>query len=48
MSKKGMIFAPRKGNCGVQLGFSNGDKFLLGSQKPEELAEAMNLALGKR
>lgn len=36
------------GNRGVQLEFSNGDKLLLGSQKPEELAEAMNLALGKR
>ena len=35
------------GNRGVQLEFANGDKLLLGSQKPEELASAINRALGK-
>ncbi len=35
------------GNCGVQLEFSNGDRLLFGSQKPEEFAEAINSALSK-
>ena len=35
------------GNCGVQLEFSNGDRLLFGSQKPEEFTKALNLALSK-
>jgi hypothetical protein len=33
------------GNRGVQLELSNGARLLIGSQKPEELAEAINRAL---
>ncbi|MFC2008128.1 DUF6141 family protein [Chloroflexota bacterium] len=36
------------GNRGVQLELSNGKHLLIGSQKPEELAEALSLALDKR
>ncbi len=36
------------GNRGVQLEYSNGKQLLIGSQKPEEFAEALDLALGKR
>jgi len=36
------------GNRGVQLELSNGQQVLFGSQSPEELAEALSLALGKR
>ena len=35
------------GNRGVQLEFSNGKYLLIGSQKPEELAEALSAALGR-
>ncbi len=35
------------GNRGVQLKFSNGNRLLFGSQKPEEFATAINLALSK-
>jgi len=35
------------GNRGVQLKFSNGGRLLFGSQKPEEFAKAINLALSK-
>jgi len=35
------------GNHGVQLEFSNGGRLLFGSQKPEEFAKAINLALSK-
>jgi hypothetical protein len=37
-----------KGNHGVQLELSNGQKVLIGSQRPEELAQAIELASGKR
>ena len=36
------------GNRGVQLEFSSGNQLLFGSQKPEEFAEAINLALNKK
>jgi len=36
------------GNRGVQLELSNGKQLLFGSQRPEELAEALNLILGRR
>lgn len=36
------------GNRGVQLELSNGKHLLIGSQKPEELAEALSLALDRR
>ena len=36
------------GNRGVQLEFSGGERLLLGSQRPEELAQAIELALGKK
>ncbi len=36
------------GNRGVQLELSNGKQLLFGSQRPEELAEALNLVLGRR
>jgi len=36
------------GNCGVMLELSDGGRLLIGSQKPEELANAINLALGKK
>ncbi len=37
-----------RGNRGVQLELSNGKRVLIGSQKPEELAEAIDTALAKR
>ena len=37
------------GNRGVQLGLSNGKQLMIGTQRPEELAEALSLVLkGKR
>jgi hypothetical protein len=36
------------GNRGVMLELSDGQKLLIGSQRPEELANAINLALGKK
>ena len=36
------------GNRGVQLELSNSKQLLIGSQKPEELAEALNLTSGRR
>ncbi len=36
------------GNRGVQLEFSDGGRLLFGSQKPDEFAEAINLALGRK
>jgi hypothetical protein len=36
------------GNRGVQLEFSDGKQLLLGSQNPEELAGALDSALGKK
>jgi hypothetical protein len=33
------------GNRGVQLQFSDGNRLLIGSQKPEQLVEALNLAM---
>lgn len=36
------------GNRGVHLEFSNRERLLLGSQRPEELAQAIELALGKK
>jgi len=36
------------GNRGVQLEFSNGNRLLFGSLKPEEFTEAVNSALNKR
>ena len=36
------------GKRGVNLEFSDGKQLLIGSQKPEEFVEALNLALGKR
>ena len=33
------------GNRGVQLQLSNGTRLLIGSQKPEQLVEALNLAM---
>ena len=36
------------GNRGLQLEFSNGDRLMIGSQRPEELAQAIDLALGKK
>lgn len=36
------------GKHGVQLELSNGKQILIGSQKPDELAEALNLILGKK
>jgi hypothetical protein len=36
------------GNRGVMLELSDGQKLLIGSQKPEELANAISLALGKK
>jgi len=36
------------GNRGVQLEFANGKRILIGSQRPEELAEAIRRALGTR
>jgi hypothetical protein len=36
------------GNRGVYLEFSDGKRLLIGSQKPEKFAEALDLALGKR
>jgi hypothetical protein len=36
------------GNRGVQLVLSDGKQLLIGSQKPDELAEALSLALGNR
>ena len=36
------------GNRGVKLELSNGKRLLIGSQKPEELAEALFLVLDKR
>ncbi|MFC1940694.1 DUF6141 family protein [Chloroflexota bacterium] len=36
------------GSRGVYLEFSNGKQLLIGSQKPEELVEALDLILGKR
>ena len=36
------------GNRGVQLQLSNGERILIGSQRPEEMAEALNAALGRR
>jgi len=35
------------GNRGVKFEFSNGKYLLIGSQKPEELAEALSAALGR-
>ena len=37
-----------RGNRGVQLHLSNGKRLLIGSQRPEELAEALDLAMRKR
>lgn len=34
------------GNRGVQLELLNGERILIGSQKPEELVKAINLAIG--
>jgi hypothetical protein len=46
--RKGKAYSV-SGNRGVQLELSNGSQLLIGSQKPEELAEALSLALrGKR
>ena len=36
------------GNRGVQLVLADGKQLLIGSQRPDELAEALSLALGKR
>ncbi|MFC1934560.1 DUF6141 family protein, partial [Chloroflexota bacterium] len=36
------------GSRGVNLEYSDGKQLLIGSQKPEEFAEALDLALGKR
>lgn len=36
------------GNRGVQLQLSNGERILIGSQHPEEMAKALNAALGRR
>jgi len=36
------------GNRGVQLHLSDGKQLLIGSQKPDELCEALNLTLGRR
>lgn len=36
------------GDRGVMLELSGGSRLLIGSQKPEELANAMNLAFGKK
>jgi len=36
------------GNRGVQLEFSNGGRLLFGSQKPDEFAKAINLALSRK
>ena len=37
------------GNRGVQLGLSNGKQLMIGTQRPEELAEALSLVMkGKR
>ena len=36
------------GNRGVMLELANGQKLLIGSQKPEDLANAISLAFGKR
>jgi hypothetical protein len=36
------------GNRGVMLEFSHGQKLLIGSQKPGDLANAIGLAFGKR
>ncbi|HEY83004.1 MAG TPA: hypothetical protein G4O01_06955 [Dehalococcoidia bacterium] len=36
------------GNRGVQLELANGGRILLGSQHPEEMAEAVGAALGRR
>ena len=36
------------GNLGVQLELANGEYLLIGSQNPEELAEALGSALGRR
>ncbi|MFC2005915.1 DUF6141 family protein [Chloroflexota bacterium] len=35
------------GNRGVHLSFSDGEQLLIGSQKPEEFAEALDLVSGK-
>jgi len=36
------------GNRGVQLELLNGGRILIGSQKPEELVKAINLAIGNK
>ena len=36
------------GNRGVYLEYSDGKKLLIGSQKPEKFAEALDLVSGKR
>jgi len=36
------------GNRGVQLQLSNSERILIGSQHPEEMAEALNTILGRR
>jgi hypothetical protein len=36
------------GNRGVQLVLSDGKQLLIGSQRPDELTEALSLALGKQ
>ncbi len=37
-----------RGNRGVQLQLANGQRLLIGSQRPEELSNALALAFGKR
>ena len=36
------------GNRGLQLEFSDGKQLLIGSQRPEDLAEALNSAIGRK
>ena len=45
--RKGKVYNV-SGNRGVQLEFSNGNRLLFGSQKPDEFVTALNLASGKQ